>query len=132
MCHQNAGRDSNLCWCQQLLLIASHVINILLCYRKEDILLRSFAAFDADKDGLISEQDLANVTHQEGLQCDLIDINRMIQEHDSNRDGKIDFQEVRCLTPPRYEWGGSTCICRVTGNCEQFGYMTLQLGQQSL
>ena len=55
-----------------------------------------------DKDGLISEQDLADVTHQKGLQCDLIDINRMIQDHDSNRDGKIDFQEVRYLIPTRY------------------------------
>ena len=58
-------------------------------------MLRSFAAIDVDQDGLISEQDLADVTHQKGLQCDLIDINRMIQDHDSNRDGKIDFQEVR-------------------------------------
>ena len=65
------------------------------CNRQEDILQRSFAAFDADKDGLISEQDLANVSHQKGLHCDLADISRMIQDHDSNRDGKIDFQEVR-------------------------------------
>lgn len=70
---------------------------MFLFIRKEDILLRSFAAFDADKDGLISELDLANVTHQKGLQCDLIDISRMIQDHDSNRDGKIDFQEVSNL-----------------------------------
>ena len=66
--------------------------------RREDILLSSFATFDADKDGLISEQDLALVTNQKGLHCDLIDINHMIQAHDSNRDGKLDFQEVTYVT----------------------------------
>ena len=72
----------------------------LSCYRQENILQRSFAAFDADQDGLISEQDLANVTHQKGLHCDLTDIKRMIQDHDSNRDGKIDFQEVSGIGHP--------------------------------
>lgn len=68
------------------------------CNRQENILQHSFAAFDADKDGLISEQDLADVSHQKGLHCDLNDISRMIQDHDSNRDGKIDFQEVSDIT----------------------------------
>ncbi|KAL3159849.1 Mitogen-activated protein kinase cpk1 [Trebouxia sp. C0009 RCD-2024] len=64
---------------------------------QENILQHSFAAFDADKDGLISEQDLADVSHQKGLHCDLNDISRMIQDHDSNRDGKIDFQEFKVM-----------------------------------
>ena len=53
-----------------------------------------FAIFDEDKDGLISEQDLIHVINQKGLQNDKADIHRMILEHDSNGDGKIDFQEV--------------------------------------
>ncbi len=74
---------------------------IVLYHRRDDILQKSFALFDEDKDGLITEQDLANVTTQKGLQCDSADIHRMIQEHDSNGDGKIDFQEV----------SGTICDC---------------------
>ena len=35
-----------------------------------------------------------NVTNQKGLQNNTADIHRMILKHDSNGDGKIDFQEV--------------------------------------
>ncbi len=69
-------------------------INLTPLFRREDILQKCFAIFDEDKDGLISEQDLVKVTNQKGLQNDTADIHRMIQEHDSNGDGKIDFQEV--------------------------------------
>jgi len=68
--------------------------NLVLLVRRDDILQKCFAIFDEDKDGLISEQDLINVTNQKGLQNDTPDIHRMILEHDSNGDGKIDFQEV--------------------------------------
>ncbi|KAA6425135.1 MAG: calcium-binding CML27 [Trebouxia sp. A1-2] len=62
--------------------------------QRDDILQKCFAIFDEDKDGLISEQDLINVSDQKGLQNDTADIHRMILEHDSNGDGKIDFQEL--------------------------------------
>lgn len=68
--------------------------NLRCLFRRDDILQKSFAIFDEAKDGLISEQDLINVTNQKGLQSDTADIHRMILEHDSNGDGKIDFQEV--------------------------------------
>jgi len=68
--------------------------NLVLLFRRNDILQKCFAIFDEDKDGLISEQDLIHVTNQKGLQSDTADIHRMILEHDSNGDGKIDFQEV--------------------------------------
>lgn len=68
--------------------------SLTLLFRRDDILQKCFAIFDEDKDGLISEQDLINVSDQKGLQNDTADIHRMILEHDSNGDGKIDFQEV--------------------------------------
>jgi len=68
--------------------------NLRCLFRRDDILQKSFAIFDEAKNGLISEQDLINVTNQKGLQSDTADIHRMILEHDSNGDGKIDFQEV--------------------------------------
>ncbi len=66
----------------------------MLLFRRDDILQKCFAIFDEDKDGLILEQDLIHVTNQKGLQNDTPDIHRTILEHDSNGDGKIDFQEV--------------------------------------
>ena len=68
--------------------------NLTLLFRRNDILQKCFAIFDEDKDGLISEQDLSSVITQKGLKSDTADIHRMILEHDSNADGKIDFQEV--------------------------------------
>ncbi|KAL0037492.1 hypothetical protein WJX79_010861 [Trebouxia sp. C0005] len=65
--------------------------------QRDDILQKCFAIFDEDKDGLISEQDLINVSDQKGLQNDTADIHRMILEHDSNGDGKIDFQEFKAM-----------------------------------
>lgn len=103
--------------------------HLVLHCRRADILQKSFAIFDEDKDGLITEQDLANVTNQKGFPYDTAEIHRMIVEHDSNGDGKLDFQEVRVSI-----WSFPCLCCHVplsyhsvlTVLCTSFGtYMTI-------
>ncbi|KAK9811310.1 hypothetical protein WJX72_001575 [[Myrmecia] bisecta] len=65
--------------------------------RREDIIQRTFEEFDKDKDGFITVDELASVTKAKGVELDILDVQQMIQAHDTNGDGKIDFGEFAAM-----------------------------------
>ena len=53
----------------------------------------SFEMFDRDKNGLINAKELGNILRSLGHEPTEADLTGLIEEHDSDRDGKIEFNE---------------------------------------
>ncbi|KAK9115126.1 hypothetical protein Syun_021923 [Stephania yunnanensis] len=66
---------------------------------KEEIedLRNAFKVFDADKNGLISPEELRNVMRSVGDSCSIEDCKRMIRGVDSDGDGQINFEEFQVM-----------------------------------
>ncbi|KAK9091469.1 hypothetical protein Sjap_024646 [Stephania japonica] len=66
---------------------------------KEEIedLRNAFKVFDADKNGLISREELCNVMRSVGDSCSIEDCKRMISGVDSDGDGQINFEEFKVM-----------------------------------
>ncbi len=55
---------------------------------------KTFAHFDTDNDGFITQEELSSMAKEKGFDCDASAVNSMMLEVDLNSDGRIDFQEV--------------------------------------
>ncbi|KAI7870171.1 hypothetical protein BDF14DRAFT_1721466 [Spinellus fusiger] len=67
-------------------------------YEQEELTL-CFQAFDKNKDGFISEDELAQMMLDLGENMTLQQIREMMMEADTNKDGYIDMDEFRLLLP---------------------------------
>ncbi|KAI8099902.1 uncharacterized protein BX664DRAFT_382370 [Halteromyces radiatus] len=72
----------------------SHFINNKY---EEDELIECFRAFDTNHDGLISRTELDKVMRKLGEQLSQKDLEDMINEADTNKDGYIDYEEFKRL-----------------------------------
>ncbi|KAF7729223.1 hypothetical protein EC973_004752 [Apophysomyces ossiformis] len=70
-----------------------------LSYHEDDELVQVFQAFDKNKDGLISEQELREMMKRLGEEVSAIEIKNMMEDADTNRDGYIDLAEFKRLMP---------------------------------
>jgi len=61
----------------------------------------AFEMFDRDKDGLISNKELGNILRSLGHEPNDVEIADMINDVDSDEDGKIDFNEFMHLMHKR-------------------------------
>jgi calcium-dependent protein kinase len=61
----------------------------------EDAVARAFKHFDRDNSGTITDDEVAVVLKDQGLSPE--DISALIAEHDSNKDGVIDYQEFLAM-----------------------------------
>lgn len=59
----------------------------------EDEVKEAFAAFDKDKDGKITAQELIHIMKNIGEPLPQADIDEMIEEADINKDGNIDYAD---------------------------------------
>ena len=87
LCHSAAHR-----FFQGSLDFRSHM---LLACRHVEILQKTFARFDTDNDGFITQEELSSMAKEKGFDSDASAVNSMMLEVDLNADGRIDFQEVR-------------------------------------
>lgn len=60
---------------------------------------KTFAHFDTDNDGFITQEELSSMAKEKGFEYDASAVSSMMLEVDLNADGRIDFQEVRLLNP---------------------------------
>ena len=65
--------------------------------RHVDIMQKTFAHFDTDNDGFITQEELSSMAKEKGFEYDASAVSSMMLEVDLNADGRIDFQEVRGL-----------------------------------
>ncbi|KAG0171888.1 calmodulin-like 3 [Apophysomyces sp. BC1034] len=70
-----------------------------LSYHQDDELVQVFQAFDKNKDGLISQQELTDVMRGLGERLTEVEIKNMMEDADTNRDGYIDLTEFKKLMP---------------------------------
>ena len=56
---------------------------------------KTFAHFDTDNDGFITQEELSSMAKEKGFEYGASAVSSMMLEVDLNSDGRIDFQEVR-------------------------------------
>ena len=67
---------------------------VVYACRHVEIMQKTFAHFDTDNDGFITQEELCSMAKEKGFDCDASAVNSMMLEVDLNSDGRIDFQEV--------------------------------------
>merc|ERR1712096_480313 len=66
----------------------------------EDWLIRAFQGFDKDGNGYVSSEELYLVMQKTGSNLKLKDIQKMVQQADSDGDGHINYNEfVKMIKP---------------------------------
>ncbi|KAK9838397.1 hypothetical protein WJX84_009183 [Apatococcus fuscideae] len=65
--------------------------------RHVDIMQKTFAHFDTDNDGFITQEELSSMAKEKGFEYGASAVSSMMLEVDLNSDGRIDFQEFQSL-----------------------------------
>lgn len=82
--------DGLIDW-QEFLAATVHISKL----KNDDIIMCAFKKFDQDGDGAITPDEVAEVLKSQGLSRE--EILKLIAEHDTNKDGSIDYHEFSAM-----------------------------------
>lgn len=82
--------DGTIDW-QEFLAATVHINKL----ENDDIIMRAFKKFDRNGDGAITPEEVAEVLKDQGLSLD--EVHKLIEEHDTNKDGSIDYHEFTAM-----------------------------------